>query len=216
MTEEVHLPPQAGSPPWRRSFALDLATRDGGDASGVFRRAEAYLAWLAGEGGGESEALGHPGATNGPGTTTDKGAPGTTPENGAQRAEEMVEAAAEAMHALEYPRWSATAHPDHNRWSWRGDGVSEAERDTYRDQARAALAAAGSPVAHAALATESVVGSLRDALASDDPDVVRGAAESLGLGVIEVIALCSPDITCMVHGPSWVERREPEWREVGP
>lgn len=38
MTEEVHLPPQAGSPPWRRSFALDLATRDGGDASGAFRR----------------------------------------------------------------------------------------------------------------------------------------------------------------------------------
>lgn len=71
MTDDVwvHLPPQAGSSPWRRSFALDLATRDGGDASGVFRRAEAYLAWLAGEGGGE------------------------------------------AMHALEYPRWSATAHP---------------------------------------------------------------------------------------------------------
>ena len=90
-----------------------------------------YQRWVALEGGGESEALGHPGATNGPGTTTDKGAPGTTPENGAQRAEEMVEAAAEAMHALEYPRWSATAHPDHNRWSWRGDGVSEAERDTY-------------------------------------------------------------------------------------
>lgn len=123
MTEEVwvHLPPQAGSPPWRRSFALDLATRDGGDASGVFRRAEAYLAWLACEGGGESEALGHPGATNGPGTTTAKGAPGTTPQDGAQH------------------------------------------------------------TVLAAPATESVVGSLRDALASDDPDVVREAALSLGL-----------------------------------
>lgn len=123
MTDEVwvHLPPQAGSPPWRRSFALDLATRDGGDASGVFRRAEAYLAWLAGEQGGEFEALGHPEATNSPRTTADKGVPGTTPQDGAQC------------------------------------------------------------TVLAALATNSVVGALRDALASDDPDVVREAAESLGL-----------------------------------
>jgi hypothetical protein len=158
MTDEalVHLPPQAGSPPWRRSFALDLATRDGGDASGVFRRAEAYLAWLASAQGGESEALGHSGATNSPDVGADKGAPETEPQNGAQdgaqRAEEMVEAAAEAMHALEYPRWSATSHPDH---------MPAVTRRAFRDLVTPIVAAAA-PIIERAVA-EDLAGRLRDA-----------------------------------------------------
>lgn len=93
IVKKMAVSPQAGSSPWRRSFALDLATRDGGDASGVFRRAEAYLAWLAGEGGGESEALGHPGATNGPDVGAGKGTPETAPQIGAEHTVPGEEAA---------------------------------------------------------------------------------------------------------------------------
>jgi hypothetical protein len=127
------------------SFALDLATRDGGDASGVFRRAEAYLAWLASAQGGEFEALGHPGATNSP----DVGA--------------------------------------------------------------------GAPVVHAAPSTESVVGSLRDALASADPDVVREAAESLGLTEEEWDIRGAHGSSCVTSwrtqwlGAGEVEAMGPEW-----
>ena len=95
----VHLPPQAGSPPWRRAVALDFAARAGGTLDEVFRRAEAYVAWLAAEGGGEFEAAGHPGATNAPTRCPAEGSPDSVPQDGAQRAVEMVEAAAEALHA---------------------------------------------------------------------------------------------------------------------
>ena len=37
--------------------------------------------------------------------------------------------------------YSETAHADHNRWSWRGDGHGDAIRTDYRDAATAALRA---------------------------------------------------------------------------
>ena len=35
----------------------------------------------------------------------------------------------------EMTRWSETAHLDHNRWSWRGDGHGEYLREHFRDMA---------------------------------------------------------------------------------
>ena len=37
----------------------------------------------------------------------------------------------------EMTRYSPDAHPDHNRWSWRGDGHGEAMRETFCEQAEA-------------------------------------------------------------------------------
>lgn len=52
------------------------------------------------------------------------------------------EALAEALSwtSGEMTRWSESAHPDHNRWSWRGDGHGEARREEFRAQADALLA----------------------------------------------------------------------------
>lgn len=40
-------------------------------------------------------------------------------------------------------RYDETAHPDHNRWSWRGDGHGDALRDEYREMARTLREALG-------------------------------------------------------------------------
>lgn len=37
----------------------------------------------------------------------------------------------------EMTRYSPTAHEDHNRWSWRGDGHGDAIREQFRQQAEA-------------------------------------------------------------------------------
>lgn len=37
--------------------------------------------------------------------------------------------------------YSDDAHPDHNRWSWRGDGHGDVIREMYRTAADAALTA---------------------------------------------------------------------------
>jgi hypothetical protein len=54
----------------------------------------------------------------------------------------LVEAIAERISwdGGDFTRWSPDAHPDHNRWSWRGDGHGPAMRAQYRQQARAAVA----------------------------------------------------------------------------
>jgi hypothetical protein len=57
---------------------------------------------------------------------------------------EVREAVAEALSCGvhgEMTAYSETAHPDHNRWSWRGDGHGEAIRQQYWDDADEALAA---------------------------------------------------------------------------
>lgn len=41
----------------------------------------------------------------------------------------------------EFTRYSQAAHPDHNRWSWHGDGHGEVMREIFREQARALMAA---------------------------------------------------------------------------
>lgn len=57
--------------------------------------------------------------------------------------EGLREAVAEEMSwsVGDMTRYGADAHPDHNRWSWRGDGHGEAVRETYRELADAALSA---------------------------------------------------------------------------
>jgi hypothetical protein len=54
----------------------------------------------------------------------------------------LVEAIAERISwdGGDFTRWSPDAHPDHNRWSWRGDGHGPVMRAQYRQQARAAVA----------------------------------------------------------------------------
>lgn len=64
---------------------------------------------------------------------------------------EAVEAVAELVSTAEWGQWSADAHPDHNRWTWRGDGLSEGERDTWRATARTLLTSTD-PAVCAALA----------------------------------------------------------------
>ena len=57
---------------------------------------------------------------------------------------EDVEAVAEFMFDRDhYGPWSETAHPDHNRWTWRGDGHAERYKDEWRETARAVLAFLG-------------------------------------------------------------------------
>lgn len=55
--------------------------------------------------------------------------------------EALIEAVAERISwdGGDFTRWMPDAHPDHNRWSWRGDGHGEAMRAVYRVQAEAAL-----------------------------------------------------------------------------
>lgn len=78
-------------------------------------------------------------------------------------------------------------------------------------------ASAGAPVVHAALATDSVVGSLRDALASDDPEVVREAAGLLGLTEEEWDIRGAHGSSCVTSwrtqwlGAGEVEAMGPEW-----
>ena len=50
----------------------------------------------------------------------------------------LLDKVAEAMFEVEYPKWSEDAHPDSNRWSWRGDGFGEDVKDHYRAKACAA------------------------------------------------------------------------------
>lgn len=50
-----------------------------------------------------------------------------------------VDAIAEAMSTVEWGAWSPTACYDHNKWTWRGDHRTEADRDYYRDLARAVI-----------------------------------------------------------------------------
>jgi len=40
----------------------------------------------------------------------------------------------------EFPRYSPDAHPDHNRWSWRGDGLGDVGRAVFHKQADDVLA----------------------------------------------------------------------------
>jgi len=56
---------------------------------------------------------------------------------------EPVEVLAEALFARDHVAYSETAHPDHNRWSWRGDGHDEAYKNEWRELARAAITAMG-------------------------------------------------------------------------
>lgn len=60
-----------------------------------------------------------------------------------QQAGEAREAVAEALANAdgEFTTYSPTAHPDHNYWSWRGDGHPDIMRQPYRDAADAAVAA---------------------------------------------------------------------------
>lgn len=70
----------------------------------------------------------------------------TAPESrDAQSGVEEVLAEALSWTSGEMTRYSETAHPDHNRWSWRGDGHGDAIRDQFREQARH-LAAALAPL----------------------------------------------------------------------
>lgn len=55
--------------------------------------------------------------------------------------DEVQEAVAEAVSVRELGAYSPDAHPDHNRWTWRGDGHDEATRDEFRAVATAALTA---------------------------------------------------------------------------
>lgn len=58
-----------------------------------------------------------------------------------EHSEALVTKAAEALSwaSGEMTRYDEQAHPDHNRWSWRGDGHGDAVRDDFRKQARAVL-----------------------------------------------------------------------------
>ncbi len=53
----------------------------------------------------------------------------------------LRELLAEALSWLvgDFQRYNPTAHPDHNRWSWRGDGHPEAMRAEYRERAAAVV-----------------------------------------------------------------------------
>ena len=68
---------------------------------------------------------------------------------------EAVEAAARVLAEAEgeLTTYSPDAHPDHNRWSWLGDGHDEAFKDHYRVKAQAAILAA-LPILRAQFAEE--------------------------------------------------------------
>ena len=53
----------------------------------------------------------------------------------------VVASRAEALSWIsgDMTRYSTDAVPDHNRWSWRGDGHGERVRDEFRRQARELL-----------------------------------------------------------------------------
>ena len=59
-----------------------------------------------------------------------------TTENG-RTVIEAAEALAELLSwtSGEFTRYREDAHPDHNRWSWRGDGHGSVIRDQFREQA---------------------------------------------------------------------------------
>lgn len=79
---------------------------------------------------------------------------------------EAVEVLAEVIHAVENGRYNESASPDHNRWTWGGDGLHDGECEQFRKYATAALTY------------------LADAIHGDGPesDAVR---EALRLGVQE-------------------------------
>jgi hypothetical protein len=52
-----------------------------------------------------------------------------------ERREELAEALSVA--AFDFTPYSETAHPDHNRWSWRGDGHGEQRRQECYEAADA-------------------------------------------------------------------------------
>jgi hypothetical protein len=51
--------------------------------------------------------------------------------------DERIEALAECLSWTtgEFTRYDPDAHPDHNRWSWQGDGHGDEARDEFRDMA---------------------------------------------------------------------------------
>lgn len=55
------------------------------------------------------------------------------------RGDALVETVAEALFAHEYGGYDPTAHPDHNRWTWHGDGHSDDHKQHFRQQARTAI-----------------------------------------------------------------------------
>lgn len=62
-----------------------------------------------------------------------------------------------------FTRWDADAHPDHNHWSWRGDGHGDAMREVFREEARAILAS--------------------DWLAARDAEVARAVGERIAMAI---------------------------------
>lgn len=90
--------------------------------------------------------------------------------------DELIEAAAEAMFELEYPRYIETAVADHNRWSWRGDGHGEEmkERD-YRVPAGRAIDA------------------VLPLIEADVRDGIAAEIEVQGRGVVEWLAAHTTD-----------------------
>lgn len=88
---------------------------------------------------------------------------------------ERVEAAARAVHAVEYGTGNPDAVEDHNRWTWDGQSVTDGERATFTRYAAAALTAAdGYDRAHGV--ARCTVDELRDALADYVRDPYRVAA----------------------------------------
>lgn len=70
----------------------------------------------------------------------------------------------------EMTRYSDTAHPDHNRWSWRGDGHGDKARQDFLDQADA-LIASGAVVDVDTLADDKALGSaVRAAIRAESLD----------------------------------------------
>lgn len=61
-----------------------------------------------------------------------------------------VDAVAEALSVPEWGRYNPDATEDHNRWTWRGDGRPEHERDWLRADARTILTS-DDPAVHRAL-----------------------------------------------------------------
>lgn len=72
-----------------------------------------------------------------------------------------VDAVARAISVPDWGAWSDTAHPDHNRWTWDGDGRGDGEREFLRDHARAVLGSDDPRVHEAMLAALVEHGVLR-------------------------------------------------------
>lgn len=64
----------------------------------------------------------------------------TTPPPGTRTEQIETLAALLSWTSGEFTRHLPDAHPDHNRWSWQGDGHGDVIRDQFRDQAALLLA----------------------------------------------------------------------------